>query len=135
LSLTTYGYEQDILFDPGTYSIDPDQDQFDATNWNYKYYCRIYDLNNFPNINGSLLTIDDSRTDPVNPSCLLNRSDNRTTLIYKNSTLSPNSSLTIFSGSLRTNQTYQFMISMTNRQNPSITSTGYLLVKIADKIP
>ena len=77
------------------------------------------------------MTIDDSRTDPFNPSCVSNRS----TLIYKNSTLSPNSSLTILSGSLRTNQTYQFMISMTNRQNPSITDTGYLLVKIADKIP
>ncbi|CAF1500386.1 unnamed protein product, partial [Adineta steineri] len=135
LSLMTYGYEQDILFDPGTYSIDPDEDQFDASNWNYKYYCRIYGLNDFPNINGSLLTIDDSRTDPLNPSCLSNRSDNGTSLIYKNSTLSPNSSLTILSGSLQTNQTYQFMISMTNRQNPSITDTGYLLVKIADKIP
>ena len=31
VSLMTYGYEQDILFDPGTYSIDPDEDQFDAS--------------------------------------------------------------------------------------------------------
>jgi hypothetical protein len=31
LSLITYGYDQDILFDPGTYSIDPDEDSFDAS--------------------------------------------------------------------------------------------------------
>ena len=31
----------------------------------------------FPNIQGSLLSIDDSRIDPNNPSCLLNRTGDR----------------------------------------------------------
>jgi hypothetical protein len=55
--------------------------------------------------------------------------------MYKNSTVSPNSSLTIFSGSLQSNRTYQFMITMTSDENPSVTATGYLLVKIQDATP
>ena len=30
-SMITRGYQQDLLLDPGTYSIDPDQVPFDAT--------------------------------------------------------------------------------------------------------
>ncbi len=63
------------------------------------------------------------------------KKDNRTELIYGNSTLSPKSSLKILSGSLQSNQTYQFMVSMTNRQNPSIQATGYILVTIVDGRP
>ncbi len=75
----------------------------------------------FPNLNGYLVAIDDSRNDSSNPSCL----SNRTGLQYGNSI---NSSLTILSGSLQSNRTYQFMIYMTNRQNSSRQATDYLLV-------
>ncbi|CAF4405891.1 unnamed protein product, partial [Adineta steineri] len=66
-SMVTRGDQQDLLLDPGTFSVDPDEDTFDATKWKYTYYCRIYDLYNFPNIQGILLSIDDSRIDPYNP--------------------------------------------------------------------
>ncbi len=45
---------------------------------------------------------------------------------------SPKSLLTILSGSLASNQTYQFMVLMKNRQNSSLQSTGYLLVQVDD---
>jgi len=41
-----------------------------------------------------------------------------------------NSSLTILSGSLQSNQIYQFMVQMTNIRNASLQATGYVLVKI-----
>ncbi|CAF4139161.1 unnamed protein product, partial [Adineta steineri] len=125
-SMITRGDQQDLLFDPGTFSVDPDEDIFDATKWKYTYYCRIYDLYNFPNVQGILLSIDDSRIDPYNPSCLSNRSG----LIFGNLTLSPNSSLTVLSGSLQLNQIYQFMVYMENRKNSSIQATGYVLVTV-----
>ena len=55
---------------------------------------------------------------------------NKIGLIYGNSSVAPKSSLMIRGGSLRPNQTYQFMVRITNRQNPSIQSTGYLLVEM-----
>ncbi|CAF0946998.1 unnamed protein product [Adineta steineri] len=125
-SMITRGDQQDLLLDPGTFSIDPDEDTFDATKWKYTYYCRIYDLYNFPNLQGILLSIDDSRIDPYNPSCLSNRSG----LIFGNLTLSPKSSLTVLGGSLQLNQMYQFMVYMENRKNSSIQATGYVLVTI-----
>jgi len=82
----------------------------------------------FPNLNGTLLSIDDRRIDPFNPSCF----SNGTLLRYDGVTLSPKSSLTILAGSLKSNQTYQFQISIESRQNSSIKTTGYLLVKIED---
>jgi hypothetical protein len=44
------------------------------------------------------------------------------------------SSLTILAGSLQSNQTYQFMVYMENRQNSSIQATGYVLVQVVDNI-
>ncbi|CAF1131898.1 unnamed protein product [Adineta steineri] len=129
-SMITRGDQQDLLLDPGTFSVDPDEDTFDATKWKYTYYCRIYDLYNFPNLQGILLSIDDSRIDPYNPSCLSGRSGNGTGLIFGNLTASPNSSLTVLSGSLQLNQIYQFMVYMENRKNSSIQATGYVLVTI-----
>jgi hypothetical protein len=38
----------------------------------------------------------------------------------------------IFSSSLPSNQTYQFMVVIKNRQNASLQSTGYVLVKVQD---
>ncbi|CAF4365086.1 unnamed protein product, partial [Adineta steineri] len=77
-----------------------------------------------------LLSIDDSTIDPYNPSCLSTRSGNGTKLIFGNSTLSPNSSLTVLGDSLQSNQIYQFMVYMENRKNSSIHATGYVLVTI-----
>ena len=54
--------------------------------------------------------------------------DNQTSLIYG----TWNSSLSILSGSLQLNQTYQFMVSMENLLNSSIQATGYLIVTIVD---
>ncbi|CAF3624741.1 unnamed protein product [Adineta steineri] len=129
-SMITRGDQQDLLLDPGTFSVDPDEDTFDATKWKYTYYCRIYGLYNFPNIQGILLSIDDSTVDPYNPSCLSSRSGNGTGLILGNSTLSPNSSLTVLGGSLQSNQIYQFMVYMENHKNASIQATGYVLVTV-----
>ena len=42
--------------------------------WQFDYYCRVYGLYNFPNLLGSLLNLDDPRTDPSNPSCFSNQS-------------------------------------------------------------
>ncbi|CAF1517802.1 unnamed protein product, partial [Adineta steineri] len=129
-SMITRGDQQDLLLDPGTFSVDPDENTFDATKWKYTYYCRIYELYNFPNIQGILLSIDDSTIDPYNPSCLSNRSGNGLGLIFGNLTLSPNSSLTVLGGSLQLNQMYQFMVYMENRKNSSIQATGYVLVTV-----
>jgi len=79
-------------------------------------------------LNGSLLSIDDLRNDPSNPSCL----SNRTGLKFGNSI---ESSLTILAGSLQSNRTYQFMVQMANRQNSAIQATGYVLVNVVDTRP
>ncbi|UJR18997.1 hypothetical protein I4U23_022127 [Adineta vaga] len=128
-SIVTRGYQQDLQLDPGSYSTDSDGNTFNASNWKYKYYCRIYGLSTFPNLYGSLLTIDDMRNDLSNPSCLsLNRAGWR----FDNSF---HSSFTILSGSLQYNRTYQFMVKMENRQNSSLQATGYVLVKVEDTRP
>lgn len=95
----------------------------------------MYGQYNFPNIQGILLSINDSRTDPNNPSCLKDQSNIGTELIFGNSTLSPLSSLTILGGSLQSNQTYQFMAYMENRKNASIQATGYVLVTVLPTQP
>ena len=82
-------------------------------------------LYNFPHVNGDPLTIDDPRVDPLNQSCL----SNQTAWKYENVF---NSSLTILSGSLLSNRTYQFMVKMTNIRNASRQATGYLLVRVED---
>ncbi|CAF1071686.1 unnamed protein product [Adineta steineri] len=130
-SMITRGYKQDLILDPGTYSVDPDENIFNTSNWNYEYYCRIYGLYNFPNILGFLLTIDDPRIDSSNPSCL----SNQTLVRYNGTSLSPNSSIIISSNSLSPNRTYQFMVIMTNRRNSSMQATGYLLVQIDNNYP
>ncbi|UJR16871.1 hypothetical protein I4U23_003769 [Adineta vaga] len=122
-SMITRGNQQDLRIGPGSYSVDPDRDFFNSDDWKYVYYCRIYGLYTFPNIQGSLLPIDDMRNDSSNPSCL----SNRTGWKYSDSI---RSSLTILSNSLQPNRTYQFMVYLQNRQNPSSQATGYALVKI-----
>ncbi|CAF1615089.1 unnamed protein product [Adineta ricciae] len=124
-SMITQGIHQDLCLDPGSYSVDPDQDTFNASEWTYKYYCRVFGVSEFPTLQGSLLTVDDMRNDSANLSCLSNRTGWR----FDNAI---NSSFTILSGSLRSNQTYQFMVAMQNIPNPSKQVTGYLLVNVED---
>ena len=45
------------------------------------------------------------------------------------------SSLIIRSGSFQSNRTYQFMVFMQNKQNSTLTVTGYVLVRIEDTYP
>lgn len=93
--------------------------------WKYNYYCRVFGVSGFPTLNGSLLTVDDMRNDSANPSCLSNRTGWRFDNVI-------HSSFTIVGGSLRSNQTYQFMVEMQNIANPSKQVTGYLLVNVRD---
>ncbi|UJR06650.1 hypothetical protein I4U23_010936 [Adineta vaga] len=127
-SMITRGNQQDLQLNPGSYSVNPDEDTFNASIWKYKYYCRIYGSSMFPNLYGSLLTIDDMRNDSLNPSCL----SNRTGWKFDNSF---NSSMTILSNSLQSNRIYQFMVQMENLRNSSLQATGYVLVKVEDTRP
>lgn len=51
---------------------------------------------------------------------------------YDGPVTSVNSSLTLLPGALASNTTYQLMVHLINRQNPSLQSTGYLLVRVED---
>ena len=57
---------------------------------------------------------------------------NNTPWQYNGPMISLKSSLTISPTSLQSNQTYQFMIIMTNRHNLSQQTTGYLLIQVND---
>ncbi|UJR13335.1 hypothetical protein I4U23_000353 [Adineta vaga] len=127
-SSITRGDQQYLQLNPGSYSVDPDADTFNASIWKYTYYCRIYGLSKFPSYQSSLLSIDDMRNDPLNPSCLLNR----TGWQFDNAI---NSSFTILSDSLQPNRTYQFMAQMQNIRNSSVQATGYVLVKVVETRP
>ncbi|CAF1443700.1 unnamed protein product, partial [Adineta ricciae] len=131
-SMITQGYQQNLTLNPGKFSIDPDTSTFNASNWEYTYYCRIYGLYGFPSMNGTQLPIDDPRINSLSSSCFSNRSGNETAWKY-DSTVSSKSAVSILARSLASNQTYQFMVNMVNRENPSIYATGYLLVKIQDQ--
>ena len=102
-SMITSGSGQDLNFNPGLYSVDLDEDHFNASvsvfsvllctaqfdnrdllkNWNYQYYCRIYGVWDFPHLNGSLLPLDDLQTDPLNPACLADRSSRVAMIVLK----------------------------------------------------
>ncbi|CAF1548236.1 unnamed protein product [Adineta ricciae] len=134
-SMITRGYQQQLTLDPGLFSADPDALTFNATNWKYKYFCRIYNKYNFPNIGGNLLTIDDPQVDTVNPSCVSQRSGSTSKLNYTGPTSSRMSALTLLPSALTSNQTYQFMVQLKNRLNSSRQATGYLLVQTEDSQP
>ncbi|CAF1691071.1 unnamed protein product, partial [Adineta ricciae] len=53
---------------------------------------------------------------------------NRNQIQFSSSSLK--SSLIISAGTLATNETYQFMVRMTNRDNSSVQTFGYLLVQV-----
>ncbi|CAF1035223.1 unnamed protein product [Adineta ricciae] len=134
-SMITRGYQQQLTLDPGLFSVDPDALTFNATNWKYQYFCRIYNKYNFPNIGGNLLTIDDPQVDTVNPSCVSQRSGSTSKLNYTGPTSSRMSALTLLPNALTSNQTYQFMVQLENRLNSSRQATGYLLVQTEDSQP
>ena len=58
--------------------------------------------------------------------------DNRTAWKYSSWI---QSSVTILSGSLQSNRTYQFMVYMENRRNSTLQATGYVLVRVEDTHP
>ena len=107
---------------------------------------------NFPQINGSLLTIDDRRVDRNNSSCFSNQSStdhfrlysiiavifccegNQIGIQYSGPSSSLRSAVTLPPRALLSNQTYQFMVKMTNRQNFSLQAAGYLIVKVEDSV-
>ncbi|CAF3130688.1 unnamed protein product [Rotaria sp. Silwood2] len=134
-SMITHGFRQNLTLNPGAYSTDPDTITFNTSNWNYDYYCRIDGHYNFPSINGSMLTINDSRIDSINSSCFGNQPNNRTSWQYAGSKISDKSALIILSGSLVSNQTYQFTVMMTHRQNSYLKATGSVLVHVQDSNP
>jgi hypothetical protein len=91
----------------------------------------VYGQSQFPHLNGFLLTIDDPRVDPLNPSCLSNRSMFR----FEGMGVSNKSAMTLLSESLRANRTYQLMVFVEHRRNSSLQATGYLLVRVDETHP
>ncbi|CAF1144423.1 unnamed protein product [Adineta ricciae] len=110
-STITVGYQQNLIFNPGNYSIDPDNSPFNASDWYYEYFCRIFQTNQ------SFSSIE---------SCLFNQSN-----AFELSPL--NSSLIIYPEAFQLNMTYQFLVQMFNRRHASILANGYAIVQIHDK--
>ena len=137
-SLISSGVEQDLQLNPGLYSLDFDEDQFNASDWNYHYYCRIDSVFNVPQLPGGFIPL----KDPLIPSCFNNRSGTTTIFFftcqmnvssawrYTGVPQSLKSSLSILGGSLLANRTYQFMVQIEHRRNNSLQSEGYLLVRV-----
>ncbi|UJR17607.1 hypothetical protein I4U23_004503, partial [Adineta vaga] len=121
-SVVTSGHSDDLKLDPGSYSIDPDGLIFNGNDWNYTYSCRPYDMNN------STALVSFQLIDEDNNHCFIN---NRTSIRYSSS----KSSVTILAGSLAANQSYQFVVYMVHRQNPSFQAIGYVIVQIEDTKP
>ena len=96
-----------------------------------------------------MLTVDDPRVDPNNPSCLSNGPGRRDPFrlfipLYRcagkvwqfaGSSVSPRSALTLYAGSLATNRMFQFMVIMTYRPNLNRQAKGYLLVHVDNTRP
>ncbi|CAM4846598.1 unnamed protein product, partial [Rotaria magnacalcarata] len=117
-SMITHDSQQNLTLDPGRFSEDPDENEFNSTKWNYTYYCRIHDL---PVTAGSSVLMNDN--DEINsPNC--------SCFTSKFSSTESRSSMTIMANSLVVNRTYQFVVNMTHRANPYIRASGYLLVKV-----
>ncbi|CAF2184474.1 unnamed protein product, partial [Rotaria magnacalcarata] len=69
--------------------------------------------------------------DPDNSSCFGNQTENETKFIY-NGTTTLESSLTILANALKSNQSYQFKVSLANIQNSSIQAIGYLHIQVTN---
>jgi hypothetical protein len=92
-----------------------------------------------------MIPLDDSRVDPLNPSCLANASSRVAMIVLKSSdhlsvslnevnvlSQSSNSALLIRGGSFQSNRTYQLMVEMQNKQNNTLKFIGYVLVRVQD---
>jgi hypothetical protein len=94
---------------------------FSSQEWNYTYYCRIYNLSQ----NEELKSFDDR-----NQNCFLNRSSINYIEQDNHSMNFSKSSVEIFAESFKSNQTYQFLVHMMNIENSSLQSIGYLFVEV-----
>ena len=107
-SVVTSGDQQNLILNPGNYSKDPDEFEFNSSDWKYEYFCRIYQsADQFAKINGFFR---------------LNQFE------YKGN----ESSLTIFANVLQKTFDYQFVVQMSNRRNISLQATGYVIVQVQD---
>ncbi|CAF4570593.1 unnamed protein product [Rotaria sp. Silwood1] len=128
-SMITKGVTQSLLFQPGVYSIDPDSNYFNAENWTFKYYCRIYQQASYPSFNGEEITIDSTLIDPANPSCF-NAPGNTSLFTY-----GPNNNQSILyiqPYALQSGRSYEFKAILTNIYDASLKYTGYALVQIQE---
>ncbi|CAF3720614.1 unnamed protein product [Rotaria sp. Silwood1] len=119
-SLITSSYEENLILDPGKHSINPDETMFNASDWTYRYRCRLYNSTHMGR---------DSYIYENTSSCFSNRADNMLAWRY-NSTDDSQSSVTIPAKSLKYDRTYQFSVFMINRRNMTSQATGYLLVRV-----
>ena len=137
--------EEVLALDPGKYSVDPNKLTFQpqvgnsrhlnffstmicSQEWNYAYYCRIYHPKNSME-NEELRIFDDP-----NQHCFSNRSISNYAWQADPLLKLTASSVEIFSKSFKPNETYQFMIHMTNKENPALQSIGYLFVQVENTI-
>ncbi|CAF3507643.1 unnamed protein product [Rotaria sordida] len=128
-SMITNGITQSLLFQPGVYSIDPDSNYFNAENWTFKYYCRIYQQASYPSFDGEEITIDSNNIDPANPSCF---SSPGNTTYFKYGPNNNQSILYIQPHALQSGRSYEFKAILTNIYDTSLKYTGYVLVQIQD---
>ncbi|CAF1275359.1 unnamed protein product, partial [Adineta ricciae] len=128
-SVITSSYENDLILDPGKYSINPDSDIFDTTNWNYTYYCQTDDTDNMI-IDGALIPFEE----PNHP-CFLNKSNNSRGWSYSSLDV-PQSAVIISAGSLLSNRTYRFLVNMVHHENSHVQANGYVSVNVENvKLP
>ncbi|CAM4771183.1 unnamed protein product [Rotaria magnacalcarata] len=126
-SMITNGVAQSILFQPGIYSIDPDSNHFNAQNWTYEYYCRIYEQASYPMFNGQQISIDSTLVDPINPSCFDSPGN---TSLFKYGPVNNQSILYIEPLALQSGRSYEFQAILTNIYDTSIQYAGYALVQV-----
>ncbi|CAF4464255.1 unnamed protein product [Rotaria socialis] len=128
-SMVTHGFQHDLILDPGQYSGDPDDenDKLNATEWNYKYSCRIY--HQYDAI-GKWADIDNHSD---SNSCFYNSPNKEKSWRYGSN--GSRSSITILRNTLAMNQTYQFRVIMDHIRNASQQATGYVFVRVVDSGP
>ncbi|UJR24498.1 hypothetical protein I4U23_005873 [Adineta vaga] len=110
-SIITHSIDNELILNPGRYSIDPDSIRFDANTWIYQYYCQI---------------------DAHEPLLLINSSNHPCFSNATNFSSISQSSLIIPTGSLFTNRTYRFQVKLIHRDNSNLQANGYLSVIIED---
>ncbi|CAM4770288.1 unnamed protein product [Rotaria magnacalcarata] len=119
-SMISRGQSQDLILNPGSFSVNPDESTFNLSDWTYEYYCRTYDSNKLEAWQAFNQT---------NHSCFSNRSN--ITVAWQYGSMVPSaSSVTIFVESMAFNQTYQFVVHMVNCRDLTFRVKGFLMVKV-----